>query len=318
MFRFATLLVAVLFAVPCAAQTPIPSEVPLPGPEFQTSAPSGPTIQIEAEDLSVDTKGKIRIKTPTGEVVIDPTAQPQVIVIPGQGPTDLLLPNVPKDAAGRPLFQVPGSYRPYYPVGQFSNRPPEHLNRLSAFFSSASGGFGFRLNFDRRLSPRLRLTAGPEMLTYGLLKSLDLLGEDMPENTTRITLLALPLGLQRQFTPKSRVVPHVGFGAGPLLRFDHRPTLAGSSPFGYGGSIRTSVGYPYNALQVGLPLDDFPQTSLTLGGFVSSGLNIRFGEQKDLALTVEGRYPLARFTDTLGSPGDFSGLSLAVGFGKYF
>ena len=58
--------------------------------------------------------------------------------------------------------------------------------------------------------------------------------------------------------------------------------------------------------------------SLTLGGHVSSGLNIRLGEQKDFALTLEGRYTLAHFTNALGSPGDFSGLSLAVGFGKYF
>ena len=47
-------------------------------------------------------------------------------------------------------------------------------------------------------------------------------------------------------------------------------------------------------------------------------LDIRLGENKDFALSLSGRYTLARFTDTLGHPGDLGGPSLAVGFGKYF
>jgi hypothetical protein len=66
------------------------------------------------------------------------------------------------------------------------------------------------------------------------------------------------------------------------------------------------------------PLDDFPTLSLTFGGFVEAGSDIQFGADRDLALTVSGRYGYARFSDALGSPGDFSGVSLAVGFGKYF
>jgi hypothetical protein len=55
-----------------------------------------------------------------------------------------------------------------------------------------------------------------------------------------------------------------------------------------------------------------------LGGHVASGLHIRLGAKKDPALTFEGRYTMAQFVDALGSPGDFSGFSLAVGFGKAF
>ena len=37
---------------------------------------------------------------------------------------------------------------------------------VSLFFSSASGGMGARIGYDRRLTQSRRLTAGLEMLTY--------------------------------------------------------------------------------------------------------------------------------------------------------
>ena len=142
----------------------------------------------------------------------------------------------------------------------------------------------------------------------------------MPDGITRVTLVALPFGLQRQFRSDSRLVPHLGFGAGPLVRFDHRGLGGGNPYMTSGANIGMSAGYPQNSLSVGIPLylEDFPTLSLTAGGFVSSGANLRFGESRDLALTVEARYTLEHFTDALGNPGDFSGPSLSIGFGKYF
>ena len=178
--------------------------------------------------------------------------------------------------------------------------PPNlgYLNRVRAYFSSASGGFGMRLGYDRRLQDDLRVTAGAEMLTYGLLRSADILGADLPPNVTRITLVALPFGLQQHFSPNSRVIPHVGFGAGPVLRFDHRPQ-AGLYP-NTGGTLGKTYFGPANSV------------------FVESGVDIRVGSEKDLAITLAGRYPLTRFSDAVGNPGDFNGFSLAVGLGKYF
>ena len=239
--------------------------------------------------------------------------------------TDLI---IDPELMGGALNQRPSPLQPVYPrpVGELVNRPPD-LNRLNAFFSSASGGFGFRMAFDRRISPTLRFTAGPEFLTYGLRQSLAKLGSAMPAGVTRITLMSIPVGFQRQFAAQDRVVPHVGFGVGPIVRFDHQAGAPGFYPgysgYGYGPgglSVNTGFGRGYSGASVGigLPLEDFPQLSLTMGGFVGTGMNIRLGKKKELALSVEGRYTLARFTESFGSPGDFSGLSVAIGFGKYF
>ena len=203
-------------------------------------------------------------------------------------------------------FTRPGILGPYLST----------LNRFRAFFSSASGGFGLRIGYDRRVLPDLRLTAGTEMLTYGYAKAADILGADLPEGVTRITLMSLPLGLQQQFGASTRIVPHIGVAVGPILRFDHRPGLA---PGFYPTYTDIRTGQSGSSLRLAVnPLDDFPTISLTFGGFVEAGSDIRFGADRDLVLTVSGRYGYTRFPDALGSPGDFSGVSLAVGFGKYF
>ena len=218
---------------------------------------------------------------------------------------------------------------PQYP-GQWNVAPDPSplLNGLRAFFSTASGGFGFRFAYDRRLSPDVRFTAASEFLTYGYNQSLKKLGEAMPANVTRVTLVSFPVGFQKLFNADSRVVPHLGFGVGPILRFDHQAGAPGFYPgygeFGYGrGGIGVSggVGYPYGSglgFGVGLPIEDFPRLSLTLGGFAGSGFSVRLGETKSYAINVEGRYTLARFFEAVGNPGDFSGFSVALGFGKYF
>ncbi len=191
-----------------------------------------------------------------------------------------------------------------------------YLNRFRAYFSSASGGFGLRIGYDRRIRPDLRLTAGTEMLTYGYSRAADILGAQLPDKVTRITLVSLPLGLQKQFGSKNRVIPHVGVAVGPVVRFDHHPGIA---PGFYPTYTDLRTGRGGSSLGVTVrPFDDFPTISLTFGGFAESGTDVRFGEDRDLSLTIAGRYSLVRFHDALGNPGDFSGLSFSVGFGKYF
>ena len=277
-----------------------------------------------------------------GEVIVDLTdLEDTGIVITGrQGRISIPLrgtkerpvehPTMQGDLLINPLGDAYGQdvnvYNPIHDLPLGAPMPDlRHLNRVRAFFSSASGGFGMRIGYDRRVKEDLRITAGTELLTYGLLRSRDLLGSDLPPNVTRITLVSMPFGLQQQFATSKRVIPHVGFGAGPVIRFDHRPQ-AGFYPNTYGPSNRyggrsgypTAYGSQLNGLSVNTFLSDFPGMSLTAGGFVKSGVDIRVGSDKDLAITIGGRYSLTRFTDAIGNPGDFSGLSLAVGFGKYF
>ncbi len=225
------------------------------------------------------------------------------------------------------LDQAPFIAQTVYPEPRDILLPPTRLpdlNGLSAFFSSATGGIGFRIGYDRRLSPIVRLMVGIEMLTYGYQQSAARLGSAMPGSVSRITLASLPVGLQRQFAADKRIVPHIGFGAGPIIRFDHQTGPPGFYPH-TGIGFNAGVGTPYRAgyyngldLSVALPFGDLPRLSLTVGGFVASGIDIRLGENKDFALTLDGRYTLAHFTDMLGSPGDFSGFSIAIGLGKYF
>ena len=288
------------------------------------AAPAG----IFPTSLEVDSRIVIQTGVDGKTIEVDlskPLSTPPNRVAPFGPATDLVI-DPAYFGPNRRLNQAGSSIYPESDIIMPSQRPGD-LNGLRFFFSSASGGFGFRMGFDRRMSPRWRFMAGPEFLTYGLLQAADRLGSAMPPNVTRITLISIPVGLQRQFRSSGRVVPHVGVGVGPVLRFDHQSIGPGFYP-GYGGygygpggvRINTGAGYSGNGigLGVGLPFDEFPQVSLTAGGFVSSGMHVRLRKKKDLAISVEGRYSLTRFTDALGSPGDFSGFSVAIGFGKYF
>ena len=179
------------------------------------------------------------------------------------------------------------------------------LNGLSGYFSSATGGFGFRFGYDRRVTPVTRLTAGMEFLTYGFQQALKRLGSDLPAGVTRVTLVSIPVGLQRQFRQDGRVVPFVGLGAGPYFRFDHQAVSTGYYPGGMsfsGGSSYLGNGGQSSALGlgIGLPFEGAPTISATLGGYVGSGLDIRVGADQDFAITLDGRYTLARFTEALG------------------
>lgn len=195
------------------------------------------------------------------------------------------------------------------------------MNGLSLYFSSATGGFGFRMGYDRRLSPVLRLIAANEYMTYGPLQASQKLGEHLRPGVQRVTLISMPVGLLRQFGVKRRIVPHVGFGAGPYLRYDHRGGYGGyaTGDLGFGtGSAGGYRGINVGITQVGGPIGGFPDISLTLGGYVLSGCSVRFGKHGNLAVTTDGRYTLARFSDALGNPGDLSGFSLSIGVGRYF
>jgi len=257
--------------------------------------------------IGINSKGKITIHIPEG------TPTDSLSTVP-KDPFDRYAPCI----LGGPGQSVLGNVARPYPTYAPLPDPRELLNHIGMFFSTASGGFGYRLNYDRKLSPHTRFMSSPEFITYGLSRSRAILGDLMPLGTTRITLIAIPIGLQRHFAPTSRINPHIGFGFGPIIRLDHR-----SHRLGYYGNnlgLDRTIRNGRNSLNLTVPLtlDDFPSTSLTLGGHLASGLNIHFGAKKNLALTIEGRYTLARFIDAMGSPGDFSGLSLAIGFGKAF
>ena len=269
-------------------------------------------IDIGNSIISVSTTGKIKIQTPTENVILkaDSTS------ILENGPTDIQIAPHLLNGPGDPVF---GQNRPLSPFDpNYGVAHSELLNRLSAYFSTASGGFGFRMIFDRQISPNLRTLIAPEFLTYSFVRSSQILGDQMPTNTTRITLFQLPLGLQHQISPKSRVVPHIGFGVGPILRFDHRSPRPGYYP--NNGSFRAGFQNGQDALGFTFPIltEDYPDLSLTLGGHAAAGVSFKLGSKKDLGLSVEGRYTLAKFTDAFGSPGDFSGFSLGIGFGKHF
>ena len=267
---------------------------------------SVPVSILDSLDASISVGGSII----RGHASPSPTA-----LRPGRD-TDLFLDPASAPARGMsPFFGTVQTRGVNNPIRSLS--ATNMTNAVRAFFNSTSGGFGFRLGYDRRLTSNTRMIAGTEFLTFGLLKSFDRLGSQMPEGVTRITLVSFPFGLQQQLGPEGRVVPHVGIAGGPILRFDHR-ALANTTPsFGIGS---TYPGYRYGGSQfsLGLPLDDFPSLSLTLGGHVEAGFDVRVGEDRSFAVTVDGRYALARFTDALGHPGDFGGFGFTIGIGKYF
>ena len=260
--------------------------------------------------IDINSNGEIKIHIPQGILTL-PTDS---LSTAPKGPSGPYAPCI-LGGPGQSVLSNPARLSPVYtPMPD----PMKLLNHIGMFFSTASGGFGSRINYDHKISPNTRFTASPEFLTYSLSRSSAILGDLMPSGTTRITLIAIPIGLQRHFAPTSRINPHIGFGFGPIIRLDHR-----SHRLGYYGNnlgLDRTIRNRHNSLNLTVPLtlDDFPSTSLTLGGHLASGLNIHFGAKKNLALTIEGRYTLARFIDAMGSPGDFSGLSLAIGFGKAF
>lgn len=303
MSRIYPLFLAVLVCLSSAA-----SASPEPA---RNTAPMSGSIAIGNSAVEIDSDGNIKIHLPKGTIPVDSLSLPRT-------PSDIYIDPRLVNGPGRPVF---GNEDGLHPIHGPRSNAMDLLNHIGFFFSTASGGFGFRINYDHKLSPHVRFTASPEFLTYGLPKAQAILREQMPANTTRITLIAVPIGLQRHFAPASRVNPYIGFGAGPIVRLDQRAHQAGYYPnydMGFGNTFRNGR----NALGFAMPLAfgdlNFPSTSLTVGGHVASGLNIRFGAKGDFALTLEGRYALARFFDALGSPGDFSGLSAAIGFGKAF
>jgi len=173
---------------------------------------------------------------------------------------------------------------------------PSFANAVRVFFNSLNGGFGLRISYDRRLTEKTRMMAGAEMITFGPLKALQELGDRLPAGTdrlpaetTRVSLLTLPMGIQYQFVTENHLVPHVGLAAFPALRFDHHPLgnryPAYSTNGLQGGVARGGAGL----VQIGIPLDEMPTLSVTLGGHVEAGLDIRVGSDRDIAQTLNGR-----------------------------
>ena len=299
-------LLAALLCLPVNASSAPHTESPLKKSKAQLSG----SVERGSSDIGINSRGEITIHISEGTLAL-PTDS--LSTVP-KGPSGPYAPCI-LGSPGQSILDNPARLSPVYaPLPD----PMELLNHIGIFFSTASGGFGSRINYDHKVSPNTRFTASPEFLTYSLSRSRAILGDLMPLGTTRITLITIPIGLQRHFAPTSRINPHIGFGFGPIIRLDHR-----SHRLGYYGNnlgLDRIVRNRHNSLNLTVPLtfDDFPSTSLTLGGHLASGLNIHFGSKKELALTIEGRYTLAQFADMLGSPGDFSGFSAAIGFGKAF
>ena len=298
-------LLAALVCLPVTASSEPHIEPPLKKSKSQFSG------SINNGVIDINSGDKIKIHIPEGTLTL-PTDS--LSTVP-QSPSDRYAPCI----LGSPGQLVPGNPARLSPVYTPLPDPMKMLNHIGIFFSTASGGFGSRINYDHKISPHTRFTASPEFLTYSLSRASTILGDLMPPGTTRITLITIPIGFQRHFAPTSRINPHIGFGFGPIIRLDHRSHRPG---YYYGNNLGLDRivrnGHSSLNLTVPLTLDDFPSTSFTLGGHLASGLNIHFGAKKELALTIEGRYTLTRFADALGSPGDFSGFSAAIGFGKAF
>ncbi|MDP6039246.1 MAG: hypothetical protein QGG64_11905, partial [Candidatus Latescibacteria bacterium] len=171
-------------------------------------------INIGNTTIGIDTRGNIRVHTPNGEFV---APLDSIAITPG-GPTDLYIDPRLLTGPGTPVFGNEDRLSPFGPGYGPGSGASAFINHVGLFFSTASGGFGFRINYDHRLSPQLHFIASPEFLTYGLLKATSILGDQMPAGTTRVTLISIPIGLQRMFAPKSRLNPYIGFGAGPMVR----------------------------------------------------------------------------------------------------
>jgi hypothetical protein len=195
------------------------------------------------------------------------------------------------------------------------------MNALAMYFSVMDGGgFGFRLLYDRRLKPALGLNVSGEFTTYGG-RRLSSLQAVLPDYTTRVSVIGLFTGLQQRFRDKGRIVPRLGFGAGPVLRVDHLDPFYGYYGY-YGPYGGIGSGYGGNYYNIGIPLPfssyDFPRLSLSAGGYADAGLDIVVDKDRLYAVSLDARYNLIRFFDALGSPGDFGGPALYVGFGRRF
>ena len=195
------------------------------------------------------------------------------------------------------------------------------MNAMSMYFSVMDGGgFGFRLLYDRRLKPALGLNVSGEFTTYGG-RRLSSLQAVLPGFTTRVSVIGLFTGLQQRFRDKGRIVPRLGFGAGPILRVDHQAPPFYDSYGYYGPYGGVGSGYGGNYYDLGLQLFgglDFPRLSLSAGGYADAGLDIVVDKDRLYAVSIDARYNLIRFFDALGSPGDFGGPALYVGFGRRF
>ncbi len=194
----------------------------------------------------------------------------------------------------------------------------QQMNALSFYFSvTDGGGFGYRMLYDRRIKPALGFNVSGEFSTFGG-RRLGSLEAALPEFTTRVSIIGLFSGLQQRFKDSGRVVPRIGFGAGPIIRVDHQgiPSIYNyNQPY-----VGVASGQGRNSVNIGIPLNgiDFPTLSLSAGGYANAGLDVVVDEDRLYAINVDARYNLMRFYDSLGNPGDFGGPALYVGFGRRF
>ena len=197
------------------------------------------------------------------------------------------------------------------------------LNGLSLYFSSATGGFGFRLGYDRRLTPVLRLIAANEYMTYGPVQASRKLGEHLrPRGAASDPDIDAGGSYASILVEETNCAPRRIRGRALSSIRPSRRRLRGL-PFGWirprygvGGRVRRHK--REDDRNGGDLLADSRIFHSPWAVMSSPALMFGFGKNKDLAVTTDGRYTVARFSDALGNPGDLSGFSLSIGAGRYF
>lgn len=290
-------------------------------PKIAPASPAWPGLPPDLEvAIPVGKARRDSVRITVGSGLWDDPLRPAGLPRLGdrQYPGDRLFPNHLKNVEGL-LRRRPDAFPVETNIFNRGGGIRNTMNAMSMYFSVMDGGgFGFRMLYDRRIRPALGLNVSGEFTTYGGYR-LNQLRAVLPDFTTRLSIVGLYAGLQQRFGDKNRVVPRLGIGAGPVIRVDHQsPPLYG---YYYGPYAGVNSGYGGNYYDVGLPLFggfDFPRLSLSFGGYANAGIDVVVDKDRLYAVSLDARYNLIHFFDALGSPGDFGGPALYVGFGRRF
>ena len=139
-------LLAALLCLPVTASSEPHSE---PTPQKAKAQFSG---SITNSVIDINSNGKIKIHIPEGTLSL-PTDS---LSVP-KGPSGPYAPCI----LGSPGQSVLGNPVRLSPVYTQLPDPMKMLNHIGIFFSTASGGFGSRINYDHKISPHTRFTVQP-------------------------------------------------------------------------------------------------------------------------------------------------------------
>ena len=158
-------LLAALVCLPVTASSAPQVESSLKKVKAQLSG----SIKRGNSAIGINSNGKITIHTPEGTIAL-PTDSLSTVPKSPPGPYAPCILGGPEQS----VLDNPARLSPVYtPMPD----PVELLNHIGMFFSTASGGFGSRINYDHKISPHTRFTASPEFLTYSLSRASTILGD---------------------------------------------------------------------------------------------------------------------------------------------